>query len=201
MHLIYIYISPRYDHMLQLCDLLPEAVPSLIYNLQTMQLGEITNDRRSEIGQLLGCSGNVPWTPDKIYFGSIQCSFPGHEVYEAILPINGVIKRAQEAMQFAQLYMTPIHLNYNYLHKQRAHECLGKLTGEYYELRQFMDRFKESARTMYSEDTINEWLMVYLTPHLDPVFDMITSIKKSLATNDWKPRPQKVVLRNYPENI
>jgi hypothetical protein len=104
-------------------------------------------------------------------------------------------------MKFAKLYMTPLHLAYNYLHKSRAHEVLQKLVGEYHELRQFMERFRLAARTMYSEHTINEWLLVYVSPHIDPVQDMIASIRRHLDTSDWRPRPLNVTLRSYPENV
>jgi hypothetical protein len=96
--------------MLQLCDLLPEAVPSLIFNLQTMQHGAITSDRKTQIGSQLGCLGTIPWTPQEIYFGATQCSFPGHEVYEAILPINGVLERSDEAMK-VELSCVSIHIS------------------------------------------------------------------------------------------
>lgn len=191
----------RYDHFLQLCDILPEAIPSLIMNLQTLQYGRITTDRKYEIGKRLGCSADIPWTPEDIYFGSIKCTFPGHEIYEAILPINTIISRAKEDMDFSRKYMTPIHLNYNYLHKQRAHEVLEKLRSSYYNFIQFINHFKFAARTLYTNDTINEWLAVYVSTELDPIYDMILDIQKHIDTKDWKPRPQKIKLREYPENI
>lgn len=62
----------RYDHFLALCDLLPEAVPSLIYNLQTMIYGRITPERKYEIGKRLGCNVDIPWTVEEIYFGKLN---------------------------------------------------------------------------------------------------------------------------------
>ena len=108
---------------------------------------------------------------------SIQCSFPGHEVYESILPIVNLVKSAEESIEFVRKYMTPINVNYNYLHKQRAHECLQKLGGDYYALVQFKDRFTRAARTMYTNDTIDEWLAMYLVPYLDPVYVIISYIR------------------------
>lgn len=191
----------RYDHFLALCDLLPEAVPSLIYNLQTMIYGRITPERKYEIGKRLGCNVDIPWTVEEIYFGSMQCTFPGHEIYEAILPINTLIKNANENMEFSRKYMTPINIGYNYLHKQRAHECLQKLSSDYYALTQFMNRFSLAARTLYTNDTVDEWLAVYVVPHLDPVYEMIKSIKAQINTSDWKPRPQRIIVKKYPDYV
>lgn len=192
----------RYDHFLQLADLLPEAVPSLIYNLQVMQLGRLSREKKSEIGQRLGCTTDIPWTPDEIFYASIQCTFPGHEIYEAILPINNIIKRSQESLEYVRKYMTPIHLPpYNYLHKSRAHECLQKLSGDYYALNQFMKTFRQAGSTIYTNDTINEWLAVYVVPYMDPVYDIISGIKAQLETDSWAPRPQKIKMKNYPEFV
>lgn len=191
----------RYDHFLALCDLLPEAIPSLIMNLQTMQHGRITPEKKFEIGKKLGCTSDIPWTPEDIFYGQIQCTFPGHEIYEAVLPINTVIKRADESMEFARTYMTPINIHYNYLHKQRAHEVLQKLYGEYYSLTQFMSKFRQAGQTIYKNETIDEWLAVYLVPTLDPVYDMILKIKSQIDTKDWKPRPQIIRLKKYPDFI
>ncbi len=55
-------MQKRYDHFLALCDLLPEAIPSLIFNLQTIQLGRISPEKKFEISQKLGCIGEIPWT-------------------------------------------------------------------------------------------------------------------------------------------
>ncbi len=191
----------RYDHFLALCDLLPQAVPSLVFNLHTLQYGRVSAEAKFAIGRRLGCSTEVPWTPDEIYYSAIQCSFPGHEVYEAVLPLAGLVRGLAEDMDFARKYLTPIHLNYNYLHKQRAQECLQKLSGDYYQLVQFRSRFVNAARTMYTNETIDEWLAVYVEPHLDPVYEMIKSVKAQLATSDWKPRPQRIVAKKYPDYV
>lgn len=69
----------RYDHFLQLCDILPQAVPSLVVCLQAIQFGELNNDHRNEISRELGCTGMMPWNGEVAYI-STSCTFPGHEV-------------------------------------------------------------------------------------------------------------------------
>ena len=182
-----------------MCDLLPQAIPTLVYNLQTVQLGKITPEKRYEISNRLGCSNQIPWTLEEVYDGYIQCNFTGHEIYEAVLPINNLVKNLQYNMEFADKYMTPLNLDYNYLHKARAIEVLDRLKGDYYALTRFKKRFIEASQTIYWNDTIVEWLAVYLIPHLDPLYLKIDKIKKQLSKNEWLPRPLPVTLKTYPD--
>lgn len=191
----------RYDHFLALCDLLPQAIPSLVYNLQTMQFGRITPEKKYEISSKLGCTNTVPWTLEEIYDGYIVCNFTGHELYEAVLPINNIIKNLQYNLEFADKYMTPLHLDYNYLHRARAVEVLDRLKTDYYALIRFKKRFSQAALKIYYNDTIDEWLAVYVMPHLDPLYMKIERIKKLLKKSDWNPRPLPVTLKTYPDFI
>jgi len=190
----------RYDHFLALCDLLPQAIPSLIYNLQALQFGRITAESKYTIGKRLGCNTDVPWTTD-YYYSMIECSFPGHEVYEAVLPIVYIIKQLNEDLEEVRKYLTPINIKYNYLHKQRSRECYEKLNENYYKLIQFRNKFISAGKTIYTNETINEWLAVYLDPHLETVYDLMSSTKAQIGTSDWMPRPQIISTRKYPDYI
>ncbi len=171
----------RYDHFLALCDLLPQSMPSLIYNLQTVILGRISNLKRIEISNKLGCSSPIPWTPEEIYDGYITCNFTGHEIYEAVLPINNIIRNLKSNLEFADKYMTPLNLDYNYIHRARAVECLERLISDYYALNKLRKKFIQVSQSIYWNDTIVEWLAVYVVPHLDPLYFKIKKIKKLLT--------------------
>jgi DNA-binding transcriptional regulator/RsmH inhibitor MraZ len=62
----------------------------------------------------------------------------------------------------------------------------------------FKDAFTKACETMFFDETAKEWLEVYLIPHLDKVYKMISSIKSLSSQNTWNPRPLPVVLNNYP---
>ena len=184
-----------------MCDLLPEAIPSLVFNLQTMQYGPLNEQKKNEITNRLGCTGKIPWDSPPFYTAPFSCTFPGHEVYEAVIPLSFLIKLLQTNMEFAEKYMTPLNLNYNYIHKQRAIESLEKIMYNYESLNGFRKTFIAASQSMYNNDTIVEWLTVYLIPHLDKVYDMIVKTKQGQKENDWKPRPLPVTLRPYPDNL
>lgn len=191
----------RYDHFLQPCDLLPQAIPSLIYNLKTVQLGSISNEQRVSISHELGCQNQIPWTREEVSGNYMSCTFPGHEVYEAILPINHVLRAAKENVDYARKYVSIISISYNYVHKARAHEVLPRLQSSYESLNQFKKRFIESGKKYYWDDTIYEWLEVYFIQSLYELHDYIVNIKRILNENNWSPRPLPITIKNLPDKI
>lgn len=102
-------------------------------------------------------------------------------------------------MDFTALYMSPLSLNYNYIHKKRASECVMELSRAYNAMIQFQNKFVKACDNMYNNDTAVEWLEVYFTPQFDKLYSTLVTIKKLTAqTNDWKPRPLPVQLKQYP---
>ena len=189
----------RYDHFLSLCDLLPQAIPSLVFNLKAMQVGELTEKMRDEITKQLGCNGPITWDGANIN-ENINCDFPGHEVYEAILPIESIIDSTSKTMEFAEKYVSPISLENSYLHVKRTQEVMDRLIEQFDQLIAFKNNFLKAAETIYYEDTGNEWLRVYFIHHLDKIYDMIVRIKNGSHKNSWEPRPLQIKLRNYTLN-
>ncbi len=190
----------RYDHFLALCDLLPQAIPSLVFNLQTFQHGKLSEEMKNAITKKLGCTGQIPWFGQYFNYQMLKCTFPGHEVYEAILPLGDLLKSVEPNLEFAKKYMTPLNLEYHYIHKQRALEVVDKLKWNYQALLSFKENFISACETMYYPDTAIEWLTVYLVPDLDKVYYILSKIKDLYAENDWKPRPLPVTLKQYLTN-
>ncbi len=186
----------RYDHFLALCDLLPVAIPSLVVNLKVMQIGPLSDNDKSEVIKKLGCVGKIPWTGEDVY-GSVKCTFPGNEVYSAVLPITNIFSQLDGVMEFAEKYMTPINLEYSYIHKMRAVEVSGRVKNQYASMMKFMDDFTKACDTMYWEDTAKEWLMVYFLPRFDPLYKMVKRMNEIREETHWKPRPMPITLKDY----
>ena len=191
----------RYDHFLQLCDLLPEAIPSLVYNLQTVQLGELTPQKRADLSSELGCDRTLPFTPEEIHDGVIHCKFPGHEVYEAILPLNNVFNNLKENLDFAKKYMSPLSIKYNYAHKARSHEAMQRLELTYSNMLRFKKNFINACKNMYWDETPHEWLEVYFLPEFDALYKYMKGIRKAQKESDWKPRPLPHSMFNHPDSV
>lgn len=189
----------RYDHFLTLCDLLPEAIPSLVFNLQLMQYGVLTDERKNEITKKLGCTGQIPWYGKASY--PITCTFPGHEVYEAILPLEATINTYKNDMDNIKKYISPMNYEYSYLHKKRTSEMMEKLNYNYMAMITFKNRFLSACESIFWEDTANEWLLVYFVPYLDELYNIMVKVKNASSQNEWKPRPLPITLKQYPNNF
>lgn len=192
----------RYDHFLPLCDLLPQAIPSLVFNLQLMQFGTLQPQQRLQISKSL-CVGNtnIPWDIPFLVNVKLNCSFPGYPIYETLLPLNFILFQLKATFDNVDKYSSPLNLDYSYFHKQRVADLLKDLQKSYISLNNFRKKFISVSEPIYYDDTINEWLIVYLTPYLDKVYDLINKLKEGFKQNDWKPRPLPVTLRTYPDII
>ena len=192
----------RYDHFLTLCDLLPQAVPSIVFNLQTVKHGDLNQLQIRKIRNKLGCTSQIPWSIEEInHSRPIQCKFTGNEIYKVVLALEALIPIINDHMEFAKKYMSPMNIQYNYMHKAKADEALPRLKSAYYSLNRLKNDFLNFGQKYYHNDTLNEWLLVYLVPHLDPIYEMILSIKNNESKNDWKPRALNITIKHYPNSV
>jgi hexosaminidase len=187
----------RYDHFLALCDLLPQAIPSLVFNLKTVRNGSISRKDRLEIqNNLLKCEEKIPWYESEA-FEPVLCKFPGSELYDAILPYNYMMNMVDDALEYANKFMSPMNLEYSYAYKMRLDEVLDKLINAFQELNVFKFNFIEASKNVYFNETVNEWLTVYIMPHMESSHTLIKKIKKISNQNDWKPRPLQITLKEF----
>ncbi len=199
----------RYDHFLVLCDLLPQAIPSLVFNLQTMQVGHLNEQKKSDIQKDLGCNGNIPWWnnwPQPISLSELSntptsCTFPGQEIYTIVITLDRVIQNVKPSLEFADKYLSDFQLNYNYIHKKRSQEVKDKLISTYQTLNSFRKRFIQASLPIYHNDTIAEWLDVYFVPHFEKIYFKLSKLSIAEKENDWKPRPLPIALNDYPESF
>ncbi len=190
----------RYDHFLVLCDLLPQAIPSLVFNMQVMQVGRLSETKKREITTSLGCSGEIPWA-GVASWSPITCNFPGHEIYEVVITLDQLVQNMKPNLEYAEKYLSNFQLNYNYIHKSRSQEVKEKLIHNYQALNSFRKRFIQACETIYYEDTIAEWLDVYFMPHFEKVHFKLSKLQEANQEKDWKPRPLPAKLKQYPDSF
>ena len=193
----------RYDHFLALCELLPQAIPSLVFNLATVSSGTLTQEKISKINNDLGCIVPLPWTLEEAEYryGSMSCKFPGNEIYKLVVSFAYLVKNVEKDLDFAKKYMSPTNVIYKYLHKARADEALTSLEVSYSNLVNAKNNFINEAEKIYWDETVKEWLLVHVYPHMDAAYKMIKTIKDNKDTQAWKPRPLNITLKDYPNYV
>ncbi len=178
---------------------MPQAIPSLIFNLNTVKHGKLSTERINGINTQLGCNGRIPWTMTEIQYSSyIQCHFPGHELYEIVISLESLKPNLAKNLEYAQKYMSPMNSIYNYIHSLRYVEIMPQLIRDYNSLIKLKNDFFIYGKNYYHNETLNEWTLVYLVPHLDPIYNMIMSIRNNSRVKSWKPRSLNITIKNYP---
>ncbi|CAF0761039.1 unnamed protein product [Adineta ricciae] len=175
----------RYDHMLPLCEFLPSAIPSLVYTLQTVVHGHITQQLNESISQtVLGCTQMPLW--ERSSFPTfVSCSFPGHEMYEMMYKYDTVMRDYDETMSFVRLYVTDIHLRQNYIHYKRAEECLERLMPLEASMIHFLDAFQNACSLFFTADIGPEWLQTYFMRPFKEVQQRLNFVERSLKSQSW----------------
>ena len=124
--------------------------------------------------------------------------FPGHEVYEVVINSQYLAESSEITVKEVSKWVTPMNLEYHYLHEQRSEDSMLKLRNVHRVLIEFRDSFIKAGQTLYTNETINEWLLVYFEPMMDPVVEMMSKIKENMKRGtEWLPRPLNVKLKVY----
>lgn len=145
-----------------------------------------------------GTTNIISFYQIKLINNIISYLFEKKQVYEAVLGLKSIMEVYKSAMDYTALYVSPLSLNYDYLHKKRASECVEKLTFAYRQMLQYQTNFVDACGLMYNNETAVEWLEVYFTPQFDRLYSTLLKIKElSDRTNDWRPRPLPVTLKQY----
>ncbi|CAG2242815.1 Ciliogenesis-associated TTC17-interacting protein [Mytilus edulis] len=77
----------RYDHYAVLCELLPQALPSLGICLSVLNKGTFNADLHNGVSAVLKFKSHLPISPFQC-LGAPPCDFPGHKVYRDMLDFN-----------------------------------------------------------------------------------------------------------------
>lgn len=116
---------------------------------------------------------------------------------ELIVMYENLLKEVKSGLDFSELYLTPVSLRYNYAHKKRSEEVKRRLLPLYVKLLDFRKKFTFSCKSIYTDDTVIEWLSVYLEPYLEKIYNILSTIAQQKNSKSWRPRPLPIKLRHY----
>ncbi|CAC5369951.1 HEX [Mytilus coruscus] len=133
----------RYDHYAVLCELLPQALPSLGICLSVLNKGTFNADLHNGVSELLKFKSHLPISPFQC-LGAPPCDFPGHKVYRDMLDFNHLEASYEDLMhnesiftwmneyQIKRNFINPVHVGplLNAVAKTIT-ECCSKVIGEF----------------------------------------------------------------------
>ncbi|CAF1453758.1 unnamed protein product, partial [Didymodactylos carnosus] len=189
----------RYDHFLSLCELLPYSIPSLAYSI-TAWIDPFKNasydiqsnqELQQYVDKSLGCNTHVH-TQIQEYSDqrSPQCTFPGADIYEAIISLQNIWKQVEQSEQFADKFVTDLHLKFKFIHVKRSEESLEQLKPCLQILDAFLQRFQTAMDKIFPPQVAIEWLETYFMQRYKKIKNRVEFIEKAIEEQKtWKPRP------------
>ncbi|KAL4240788.1 hypothetical protein ACF0H5_001576 [Mactra antiquata] len=164
----------RYDHYAILCELLPQALPSLAVCLAVINRGTFTADIHEGVTQLLKFQTPLPLNP----FNGKDipvCDFPGSDIYiytTEMLRLEAVYEDFLHS-EGRLSWMNEYHLRRNFTNPMHLEALLGQALKLLGDLKQLQGKFEKSLKTIYFSDTVSEWCGVYLTPKIDKISEIV----------------------------
>uniref|UniRef100_A0A0K0F8M9 beta-N-acetylhexosaminidase n=1 Tax=Strongyloides venezuelensis TaxID=75913 RepID=A0A0K0F8M9_STRVS len=177
----------RYDHMALLSELMPIALPTLAYSMETITKGEPLNNKFPKSVDILGC--NAPTTLTDFAYG---CKFPGHTIYEAINDLGKLEKRLTDYFTLDHEYggwMNEYNMEYKIsqpMREEKSREILGQ---EIYYITDLSKRLRLEMEKIYSSETIDEFLYTHVRPLYKKLTKAIQFADEILKLETFPKRP------------
>uniref|UniRef100_A0A0N5BW71 beta-N-acetylhexosaminidase n=1 Tax=Strongyloides papillosus TaxID=174720 RepID=A0A0N5BW71_STREA len=177
----------RYDHMALLSELMPIALPTLAYSMETITKGEPLNNKFPKSVNILGC--NAPTTLTDFTYG---CTFPGHTIYEAINDLGKLEKRLTDYFTLDHEYggwMNEYNMEYKIsqpMREEKSREILGQ---EIYYITDLSKRLRLEMEKIYSSETIDEFLYTHARPLYKKLTKAIQFADEILKLETFPKRP------------
>uniref|UniRef100_UPI00358E1FF6 hexosaminidase D isoform X2 n=1 Tax=Myxine glutinosa TaxID=7769 RepID=UPI00358E1FF6 len=171
----------RYNHFAVLCELIPVGLPSLAICLQVLNHGGLKTEALNTATELLGFS-KITDNPSIVWAG--EGSFPGCEIHNEVLYINGSLRDSVTAILDSD-YVRAWFSKYN-----RKHKFANPMFMEYFEpkARQVLRDWEEHMESLQSKmlelffpDAVEEWFEVHVNPNLDRLRHLLQDYDEIIA--------------------
>lgn len=174
----------RYDHYAVLCELLPQALPSLGMCLMMLQQGSFTAEVHTSVSQDLKFLSPIPLNPFQRY-PVPPCQFPGSEIYTslmAFLHLDATYEefvRDERVLTWMNDYMmekrfsNPVHI------EPILAQCYAILDG----LTKIHSQLEKALKEVFYDHTVEEWLKVFIEPKIRKISDAVEKAKLQLSNS------------------
>lgn len=164
----------RYDHYAILCELLPQALPSLAMCLSVINRGNFSADCHLEVSKQLKFQSLLPLNP---FEGKDipSCDFPGSDIYMATLEMVRLESAFEDFMhsEGRTTWMNEYHMQRNFTNPMHVEALLQQALKILNGLKQLHTKIEKSLKRIYFANTVEEWCCVFIKQKIDKLADIV----------------------------
>lgn len=183
----------RFDHFSVLCELLPQAIPSLAVNLMFVTERKADHSALSKVGQALNCNSYI--NLDLKYLDYVnKCNFPGSQFYEIAQRLHILKRDVVKMLQSPHVtgWVSEYNIQHNFASPQHVQQGLQDLSMMVYEVKKLKEDSEKVLAEIYDEYTVHEWLEQNLLKMLSDLTSLYKTCMRLLKVNYWPRRPLDV---------
>uniref|UniRef100_A0A2P2I5C7 beta-N-acetylhexosaminidase n=1 Tax=Hirondellea gigas TaxID=1518452 RepID=A0A2P2I5C7_9CRUS len=180
----------RFDHFSVLCELLPQAIPSLAVSLMYVTERKADHDALSKVGQALNCNSYLNLDLKYLDFVN-KCEFPGSNFYEIAQRLHILKRDIDKMLQNSHVtgWVSEYNIKHNYASPQHVEQGFQDLSMMLYEVQKLKTDSEKVLGEIYDEHTVHEWLEQNLLKTLKDLTSLHKSCIRLLEMTHWPRRP------------
>lgn len=169
----------RYDHYAVLCELLPQALPSLGICLQAVQTGSYCASYHKDVSEDLGFSSLLPLNP----FTCAEiptCSFPGFKIYQLMIEYAYLESSCDKFINSdgCLTWLNDYNVKRNFTNPVHVEPIYTAASGKLQQLEDIGLRLTWALSEVYRPPSVTEWLAT----HLQPIRDRMQRLQQTAGT-------------------
>lgn len=180
----------RFDHFGVLCELLPQAIPSLAVNLMFINERKADHSALVRVGDTLKCSSFINLDLQYLEYAN-KCDFPGSAFFEVSQKLY-ILKRDINSMMknpHVTGWVSDYNIEHNFVSPQHAEQGFQDLTMLLYDYGKVMNEAETALSDVFDEHTVKEWIELNVKPTYTKLQKLHTSVSKLQKVKYWSRRP------------
>lgn len=180
----------RFDHFGVLCELLPQAIPSLAVNLMYINERKADHSALVRVGDTLKCSSFINLDLQYLEYAN-KCDFPGSAFYEVSQKLYILKRDINTMMKNSHVigWVSDYNIEHNFVSPQHAEQGLQDLTMLLYDYGKVMNEAETALSDVFDEHTVKEWIELNVKPTYARLQKLHTSVSKLQKVKYWPRRP------------
>ncbi|VDN07687.1 unnamed protein product [Thelazia callipaeda] len=187
----------RFDHFAIICEIIPVGLLSAAVNMAVLKNGQYDSGVLQSVSQLLKCSSILYFDKNPSSFIP-QCTFPGVHIFDAIQTLRSTIISVEEQV-FNDYQVRGWIARFNEKHSYTQAWYLDQVL---YKVKSFLREmelcerninlntcFRSQMRTVFHNDTIAEFVFIYVKPTLKRLEELSERIDKLSQLRVFPGRP------------